>query len=950
MGDNAPTGLLPGGSASLCLYSEPQFDEKWSKCELITAGLIQGIQPSRQSEGKRRAIIDYVERLIQRHFNCQVSTYGSVPLKTYLPDGDIDLSTFSWLPHSSEIWANELCHLLKREEHNKHAKFCVKEVQIINAEVQIVKCLVDNVIVDISFNQLGGICTLCFLEEVDRFVGKDHLFKRSVILVKAWCYYESRILGAHYGLISTYALETLVLYIFNIFHASIRGPFEVLCKFLQFFSQFDWKLYCVSLRGPIPLTALHEMNAEPPNEECNDLLFSHDFLSTCSHVYGFSIIGAQELQARNFSSKNMNVVDPLRFDNNLGRSVNRGNFFRICSALAYGAKQIERIFHGPPENVLETLDEFFRNTKKHCNAYRPDAFAPRFTDMPSSATSGWSENSEDSGEEVADKLSENLHGASQNGNRELARIKLSNETTKFTLAIDKMTPTSKLKLENNSSVSSAGNERPPARPSRLEALETATRKKKSSYNNANGVLKQADNSTAADMISCYRENAENARDLSSTSEECNGNSHEADCSSAVASHCPAASMPVKSSKADDFSAMLMINSPDSNILTGNFGAYLMNLHYCRWMVASQFYAPMTFTPPFMYTGRQMFEPFACEGPGRPTNGSINVLTQAFPYNYEQYMSPPFQGLSLQNASAMPSNRMFQGELQKSHRGTGTYLPNFRPGKYRDTRPTRNGRVSSNASKVPDWNGAAGHDETNGFLPRFLHGGGKLERCFSVNSQPDKRSALEQSRQENGHLMPVVNPPKFLATNSANAGGNNMKFTSQAADYFTAAVSNHREKEPLIGDMLTPSLQTPLLGSFSNNNEGCLLTESLEFGSLGPGFLGNSKKVLVYDGGRRDQDGWRSQSSQSLKGGDTTDNGEVTAKKMLFSDNQQSSLKRCYELKEEDFPPLSTSSQIGKSTTPLSAQKDSITEWPHLQACVTDSSIWNSPNLQESVDR
>ncbi|MCO5581161.1 hypothetical protein L7F22_035039, partial [Adiantum nelumboides] len=63
-----------------------------------------------------------------------VSTYGSVPLKTYLPDGDIDLSTFSWLPHSSELWANELRHLLKCEEHIKQAKFCVREVQIINAE------------------------------------------------------------------------------------------------------------------------------------------------------------------------------------------------------------------------------------------------------------------------------------------------------------------------------------------------------------------------------------------------------------------------------------------------------------------------------------------------------------------------------------------------------------------------------------------------------------------------------------------------------------------------------------------------------------------------------------------------------------------------------------------------------------------------------------------------
>lgn len=28
------------------------------------------------------------------------------------------------------------------------------------------KCLVQNIVVDISFNQLGGLCTLCFLEQV----------------------------------------------------------------------------------------------------------------------------------------------------------------------------------------------------------------------------------------------------------------------------------------------------------------------------------------------------------------------------------------------------------------------------------------------------------------------------------------------------------------------------------------------------------------------------------------------------------------------------------------------------------------------------------------------------------------------------------------------------------------------------------------------------------------
>jgi hypothetical protein len=126
-----------------------------------------------------------------------------------------------------------------------------------------VKCVVQNIIVDISVNQIGGLCTLCFLEkvtfqcyffctclivnninafyedycllwsclclrlQVDENFGKKHLFKRSVMLIKDWCYYETRILGAHHGLISTYALEILVLYIFHIFHKSLNGPLAV---------------------------------------------------------------------------------------------------------------------------------------------------------------------------------------------------------------------------------------------------------------------------------------------------------------------------------------------------------------------------------------------------------------------------------------------------------------------------------------------------------------------------------------------------------------------------------------------------------------------------------------------------------------------------------------------------------------------------------------------------
>ena len=51
-------------------------------------------------------------------------------------------------------------------------------------QVRLLKCLVDNIVVDISFNQLGGLCTLAFLENMDRRIDQDHLFKKSIILVR----------------------------------------------------------------------------------------------------------------------------------------------------------------------------------------------------------------------------------------------------------------------------------------------------------------------------------------------------------------------------------------------------------------------------------------------------------------------------------------------------------------------------------------------------------------------------------------------------------------------------------------------------------------------------------------------------------------------------------------------------------------------------------------------
>jgi hypothetical protein len=45
-----------------------------------------------------------------------------------------------------------------------------KFVLLFCGQVKLIKCVIDNVVVDISFNQIGGISTVTFLEEVCRYI------------------------------------------------------------------------------------------------------------------------------------------------------------------------------------------------------------------------------------------------------------------------------------------------------------------------------------------------------------------------------------------------------------------------------------------------------------------------------------------------------------------------------------------------------------------------------------------------------------------------------------------------------------------------------------------------------------------------------------------------------------------------------------------------------------
>jgi hypothetical protein len=63
--------------------------------------------------------------------------------------------------------------------------------------------------------------------------------------------------------------------------------------------------------------------AEPPRIDGGELLLTKAFLDACSETYGIVPIG-QDAKSNMFHMKFLNIIDPLRIANNLGRSVSKG--------------------------------------------------------------------------------------------------------------------------------------------------------------------------------------------------------------------------------------------------------------------------------------------------------------------------------------------------------------------------------------------------------------------------------------------------------------------------------------------------------------------------------------------------------------------------------------------------------------------------------------------------
>ena len=235
--------------------------------------LLDIVKPSRKIESSRLDIVAFVRSVVRRSLGAQLFTTGSFALKVYLHDESIHLSAFFSKAHNT-TWlqriVNALCNEAAGDNNmiddpanqaqlytttSTHHQVQSVSIDFTQYNKPCITTVIGGTAIQIYANETAALASLAIFETVDRLIGKSHLFKRTILLLKSFAT-NNHILGYSAGLCSNLFLRTLVLFVFNVFHDRLSTPVEAIAYLLTYLKSFDWDKYALSIYGPIELDAL----------------------------------------------------------------------------------------------------------------------------------------------------------------------------------------------------------------------------------------------------------------------------------------------------------------------------------------------------------------------------------------------------------------------------------------------------------------------------------------------------------------------------------------------------------------------------------------------------------------------------------------------------------------------------------------------------------------------
>ena len=395
--------------------------------ELFVDLILEIIAPNIEREKERNDSFSIIKEIIIKKLYSKlpdyfiyILPYGSFPAKTYLKNADIDITIFFELKSSKKIiidipgdFINRAFYLIKDtlEKYNKdNSCELFSDIKIIAADVRLLKFKIGSVSVDISVNNFSGMYKILFIDFIERQLGnqfnknnlffdnsyssnKINIFRRTLLLIKAWCFYEGNLMGSNIGLMANYTLEILVIYIFNMHYEYIFNEFDAFEKFFEFMEEINLEKNVISLFGVISNLSFHQklsaFNSDIFEEEnlsvnqpfwffenkykdIKDKSEESDVIENLNKINNFNIykkckpllkidevkdfithinksIGniylkkeGKVINVTNYD-KIVNVLDPLNNHNNLGKSINFHSYSKMKKIINYMNKKLKKI-------------------------------------------------------------------------------------------------------------------------------------------------------------------------------------------------------------------------------------------------------------------------------------------------------------------------------------------------------------------------------------------------------------------------------------------------------------------------------------------------------------------------------------------------------------------------------------------------------------------------------
>ena len=380
--------------------------------------IIESISPTEESELSRKRIFSYISTVVRENVCAEAVPVGSNASKLYLPDSDIDVSIFIGSrgrnlsssssstttttstttqkipPHSPPL----LPQSISTQNHSSHLSsspspagsewferinealciasmgassmisaksgvssganipLCrVSNVTFINADVRVVRSIIDDIEVDVTANSYTSLSAAALIEACDRFIGCNHLLKRSILLIKCWSQLESgsftssgdSFLDSSAGGLSSMSLCMLVIALFNSHERKIAHPLQALILFFEEYSRMPWGARLITVFGPRQLYL--EKGASQPIELARP--HSPRFL-TPQMLRPFRLYAASclplEVAKGSHAQKEpsfVNILDPSACWINLGKSVRVKGVAPLNEALILGRDRCRFLLH-----------------------------------------------------------------------------------------------------------------------------------------------------------------------------------------------------------------------------------------------------------------------------------------------------------------------------------------------------------------------------------------------------------------------------------------------------------------------------------------------------------------------------------------------------------------------------------------------------------------------------